>query len=60
MHVARHTAMAARAHVAPYPIPVLVDVDFGHTDPRLTLPIGAQASLDSAEDLFSLDEAAVI
>ena len=38
----------------------LAGVDFGHTAPRLTLPIGIQASLDSDQNLFSLDEGAVV
>ena len=40
--------------------PILAGVDFGHTAPRLTLPIGIQASLDSEQDAFSLDEPAVV
>ncbi|MEU2157979.1 S66 peptidase family protein [Streptomyces sp. NPDC019396] len=28
-------------------IPVLVDVDFGHTEPRLTLPVGVACRLDA-------------
>jgi len=28
-------------------IPVLVDVDFGHTEPRLTLPVGGLATVDA-------------
>lgn len=40
--------------------PILSEVDFGHTAPRLTLPIGIQATLDSEQDLFSLDEGAVL
>lgn len=39
--------------------PILTGVDFGHTAPQLTLPIGIQASLDSEQDRFSVDEAAV-
>lgn len=39
--------------------PILTGVDFGHTAPQLTLPIGVQASLDSQQDRFSIDEAAV-
>ena len=39
--------------------PILTGVDFGHTAPQLTLPIGAQASLNSQKDRFSIDEAAV-
>ena len=39
--------------------PILTGVDFGHTAPQLTLPIGVQASLNSQQDRFSIDEAAV-
>ena len=39
--------------------PILTGVDFGHTAPQLTLPIGIQVSLDSQQDRFSIDEAAV-
>ena len=39
--------------------PILTGVDFGHTVPQLTLPIGIQASLDSQQDRFSINEAAV-
>jgi muramoyltetrapeptide carboxypeptidase len=40
-------------------IPVLVDVDFGHTEPMLTLPIGVTALLDSRTAAFAITEAAV-
>lgn len=39
--------------------PILTGVDFGHTAPQLTLPIGVQVSLNSQQDRFSIDEAAV-
>ena len=39
--------------------PILTGVDFGHTAPQLTLPVGIQASLDSQQDRFSIDETAV-
>ena len=39
--------------------PILTGVDFGHTAPQLTLPIGIQATLDSQQDRFSVDGAAV-
>jgi muramoyltetrapeptide carboxypeptidase LdcA involved in peptidoglycan recycling len=48
------------AHTARYRFPVLAGVDFGHTDPRLTLPIDVQASLASKQELFTLDETAVV
>jgi muramoyltetrapeptide carboxypeptidase len=39
--------------------PILFNVDIGHTDPILTIPLNAMASLDSARDLFAILEAAV-
>ncbi len=47
-------------YTAEQQFPILADVDFGHTAPRLTLPIGIQATLVSEQDLFSLDEGAVV
>lgn len=35
-------------------VPVLADVDFGHTEPRLTLPIGAPAELDADSKTLSV------
>ncbi len=46
-------------YTAGHQFPILMGVDFGHTAPQLTLPIGIQASLDSQQDQFSIDEAAV-
>ena len=46
-------------HTAAYDFPILSQVDLGHTDPKVTLPIGIHASLDSASELFSINEAAV-
>lgn len=40
-------------------VPVLVDVDLGHTDPMLTLPIGGMAELDATEPSLALTEGAV-
>ena len=37
--------------------PILMNVDFGHTSPLLTLPYGALAELDSSKDEFSILEA---
>jgi muramoyltetrapeptide carboxypeptidase len=48
-----------RTYTAGKDLPILARVDLGHTDPRLVLPIGVRASLDSDRDRFSLDEAAV-
>jgi len=40
-------------------LPVLANVDFGHTSPQLTLPFGAQARLDPALDVFEVLEGGV-
>jgi muramoyltetrapeptide carboxypeptidase len=40
--------------------PVLLDVDVGHTDPILTIPLDAMCSLDSEKDEFSILEAGVV
>ncbi|KAG0648781.1 carboxypeptidase [Hyphodiscus hymeniophilus] len=39
--------------------PILFNVDIGHTDPLLTIPINAMASLDSEMDEFAILEAGV-
>jgi muramoyltetrapeptide carboxypeptidase len=37
-------------------IPVLANVDLGHTDPKLTVPLGARARLNTAGPTFALLE----
>lgn len=39
--------------------PILVDVDLGHTDPMLTLPVGVRVRLDSADHAFEVIDRAV-
>ncbi|KAL9108059.1 MAG: hypothetical protein Q9227_007165 [Pyrenula ochraceoflavens] len=39
--------------------PVLTGVDVGHTDPIVTLPIGAKCTVDSRKDLWEILEAGV-
>jgi muramoyltetrapeptide carboxypeptidase len=46
-------------HTLPYSFPILMNVDCGHLNPRLTMPNGVLATLDAHDDLFSLDEPAV-
>jgi len=40
--------------------PILFDVDIGHTDPILTIPLNALARLDSEGDEFAVLEAGVV
>jgi len=39
-----------------YSFPVLANVNIGHADPIITIPLGVRATLDSEQDLFSIDE----
>lgn len=41
-------------------IPVLANIDLGHTDPMLTVPLGAAATLDAGAKRFALLEAPTI
>ena len=43
-----------------FDFPILTQVDIGHTSPQMILPNGITATLDSKQNLFSIDEAAVI
>lgn len=42
-----------------YAFPIAWDVDFGHTDPMLTLPLGVEAEVDMKQQTVRLMEAAV-
>lgn len=48
-----------RERCAPYGFPVVSLLDFGHTDPKLTLPNGVLAEIDCAARRVRLVEAAV-
>ena len=41
-------------------MPVITRVDFGHTSPVFTIPLGVMASIDCDQQVFSIDEAATI
>jgi len=43
-----------------YDFPIVADMDFGHTAPQMTLPIGCQACIDSEHKRFEIIEAAVV
>lgn len=42
-----------------YDIPVLYDVDFGHTDPLLTIPLGVKCKLDAGKKQITYLESSV-
>ena len=41
-------------------MPIVTNMDFGHTDPMFVLPIGTKVRIDSAKQEIAIDEAAVI
>jgi muramoyltetrapeptide carboxypeptidase len=42
-----------------YDFPVVADMDFGHTSPVFTLPVGCRAVIDAGRERFEIAEAAV-
>ena len=42
-----------------YDFPIIADMDFGHTSPMLTLPVGCRALIDTGRERFEIVEAAV-
>jgi muramoyltetrapeptide carboxypeptidase LdcA involved in peptidoglycan recycling len=41
-------------------MPVITQMDFGHTDPMFTIPFGAKATIDCKRKKFSIDEPGVV
>lgn len=48
------------ARTAPFAFPIIADMDFGHTTPIFTLPIGCHARIDGDAHQFAVTEAAVL
>ena len=42
-----------------YTFPIITDMDFGHTAPQFTLPIGCRAQIDADNQRFEVIDAAV-
>ena len=49
-----------RRRVEGYRFPVVTDMDFGHTAPQMTLPIGCRARIDGGRQSFEIVEAATV
>ena len=41
-------------------IPIVLDMDFGHTDPQFIMPLGVQAKIDSDSRSFRLEEPSTV
>ena len=42
-----------------YSFPIIADMDFGHTSPQFTIPIGCRARISAKERYFGIIESAV-
>ena len=42
-----------------FDFPIVADMDFGHTTPIFTLPLGCRATIDTARQRFAIVEPAV-
>ena len=40
--------------------PILYGADIGHTNPIITIPLGAEVKIDSEKDIFSINETGVV
>jgi muramoyltetrapeptide carboxypeptidase LdcA involved in peptidoglycan recycling len=57
---AQHTAVVRAFHEAGLPhLPILADLDFGHTDPIATIPYGIDAEIDCDQRTLTFLESAV-
>lgn len=43
-----------------YSFPIVANMDFGHTAPQITLPIGIRARIDTSQRAFEIIDAAVV
>jgi muramoyltetrapeptide carboxypeptidase len=43
-----------------YDYPVVADMDFGHTSPVFTLPVGCRAVIDAGREQFEIVEVTVV
>lgn len=42
-----------------YRFPILLNVDIGHSDPMITLPLGVKVAIDSSKNLFEIKESGI-
>jgi len=43
-----------------YNFPILFNVDIGHTDPQITIPLGVEVKIDSNKNTFNIEESGII
>lgn len=50
---------AIRERTFGYKFPILLDIDIGHSDPMITVPLGVMTKIDSSKNLFQIEESGV-
>ncbi|RME55973.1 hypothetical protein D6779_11510 [Candidatus Parcubacteria bacterium] len=48
-----------KERTARYKFPVLLDIDIGHSDSMITIPLGVKVKIDSSKNLFQIEESGV-
>lgn len=48
-----------KVRTADYKFPILINVDIGHTDPMITIPLGVKVKIDSLKNIFEIKESGV-
>ena len=48
-----------KERTAYYKFPILINVDIGHSDPMITVPLGVKVRIDSSKNLFEIKESGV-
>ena len=48
-----------KTRTADYKFPILTNVDIGHSDPMITVPLGVKVKIDSSKNLFEIKESGV-
>jgi len=55
----REVIKIIRERTTDYQFPVLINVDIGHSDPMITVPLGVKVRIDSSKNLFEIKESGV-
>ncbi len=48
-----------RERTSGYDFPILMNVDIGHSDPMITVPLGVKVKIDSSKNVFEIKESGV-
>lgn len=58
-HEQREVVKIIKERTSDYKFPILLNVDIGHSDPMVTVPLGVKTKIDSSKNLFEIKESGV-